>query len=38
VDPPGQSDSLPGVFRAQFVAMMRAFHFKNLAATRSSAE
>ena len=29
VNPAGQRDGLPDVCRAQFVAMMRAFHVKN---------
>jgi hypothetical protein len=37
VNPAGQSDNLPDVSRAKFVAMMRAFHLKFLAAPRESA-
>jgi hypothetical protein len=29
MDPAGQGDNLPDMFRAQFVAMVRAFHVKN---------
>jgi hypothetical protein len=32
MNPAGQSDSLPDVCRAQFVAMMCAFHFDSVAA------
>ena len=36
MDPTGQSDRLPDVRRAQFVAMMRAFHDQSLARSGSA--
>jgi hypothetical protein len=36
MNPAGQRDGLPDVCRAQFVAMMRAFHFKLLVGRESS--
>jgi hypothetical protein len=38
MDPAGQSRGLPDICRAQFIAMMRSFHFKFAAASRESAQ